>query len=230
MARQKQLWKFNRITGYWSPVRSVTDETAPKWLAIFQRDEPSEYFTISARRPSHNPQGDFNAQQSDVVARVTDKNGVRWTIVETRSKLDSPFRAEVVSDRAPYAPSLAADSVSHAKRRITEYARGAGGSANRQRGRLFGASHAARTRDEDILRARAALLDTIEKTPKGVPLTPEREASARALVGDRLAFIEEGRIYATNRGEKAARSARRFSGNDWYTYMLVDDLINNVFD
>ncbi len=156
-----------------------------------------------------------------VVARVTDDNGVRWTIVETDSKLDSPFRAEVVSERAPYAPSLAANSVSHARKRIAEYARGS--APNMQRSRLFGSSK--QDRGEDVVAARGALLDQLERQPRGVEITPERQAHAQRLVEDRLAFIEDGRIYATNRGEKAAREARRQGGANWWmTYWLLEDV------
>jgi hypothetical protein len=156
-----------------------------------------------------------------VVARVTDGNGVRWTIVETGGRLDSPFRAEVVSERAPYAPSLAADSIAHARRRIAEYARGS--APNMQRSRLFGSS--ARDRGEDVVAARGALLDQLERQPRGLEITPERQAHAQRLVEDKLAFVEDGRLYATNRGEKAAREARRRGGADWWmTYWLLEDV------
>lgn len=50
-----RLWKYNRVTGYWRAVRDVTLETAQEWLTIWQRDEPGEVFTVSARRPSWRP-------------------------------------------------------------------------------------------------------------------------------------------------------------------------------
>jgi len=152
---------------------------------------------------------------------VTDANGVRWTIAETGSNIDSPFRAEVVSDSAPYAPSLAANSVSHARKRIAEYARGI--APNMQRSRLFGSSK--RDRGEDVVAARGALLDQLERQPRGLEITPERQVHAQRLVEDKLAFIEEGRLYATNRGEQAARDARKRGGADWWmTYWLLEDV------
>ncbi len=54
-SRRKQLWKYNQITGLWVPQRTVTDETAEKWLAIFKRDEPREHFTVSTKKPSGKP-------------------------------------------------------------------------------------------------------------------------------------------------------------------------------
>ncbi len=52
---RKQLWKYNRVTGIWSPQRSVTDETAEQWLRVFRSDEPDEFFTVSTRKPSGKP-------------------------------------------------------------------------------------------------------------------------------------------------------------------------------
>lgn len=49
------LWKYNKITGYWVPVRSVTEETGKAWLDIFQRDEPGESFKLSIHKPSGAP-------------------------------------------------------------------------------------------------------------------------------------------------------------------------------
>ena len=45
------LWKYNKITGYWVAVRSVTDETKEQWLALFKRDEPGELFKVSKHKP-----------------------------------------------------------------------------------------------------------------------------------------------------------------------------------
>lgn len=53
--RQKSLWQYNRITGYWIPVRHVTDETAAQWLDIWQNDLPNETFKVSVNRPSGRP-------------------------------------------------------------------------------------------------------------------------------------------------------------------------------
>ena len=35
------LWRFNKITGFWSPVRVCKQATAKEWLEIFRRDEPT---------------------------------------------------------------------------------------------------------------------------------------------------------------------------------------------
>lgn len=45
------LWKYNKITGYWVAVRSVTDETKEQWLALFKSDEPEELFKVSKHKP-----------------------------------------------------------------------------------------------------------------------------------------------------------------------------------
>jgi len=47
-----RLWKYNKITGLWNVVRSVTAETAVEWLKVWQKDEPKETFVISIRKPS----------------------------------------------------------------------------------------------------------------------------------------------------------------------------------
>jgi len=49
--RALQLWKFNKVTGLWVPQRTVTWETADKWLDIYQRDEPGEMFKVSFNKP-----------------------------------------------------------------------------------------------------------------------------------------------------------------------------------
>jgi hypothetical protein len=46
-----QLWRYNKITGYWHPVRSVTPETAEQWLQIWRRDDPSGIYVVSAKKP-----------------------------------------------------------------------------------------------------------------------------------------------------------------------------------
>ena len=46
-----KLWKYNKTTGLWNYVRSVTEDTKDQWLNIFQKDEPSEYFKIATRKP-----------------------------------------------------------------------------------------------------------------------------------------------------------------------------------
>ena len=49
------LWKYNKVTGYWNAQRTVTPESAQAWLAIFQHDEPTEYFCIRKHKPSNAP-------------------------------------------------------------------------------------------------------------------------------------------------------------------------------
>ena len=46
-----KLWKYNKITGYWIYIRSVTEETREQWLSIFQKDEPNEIFKLSKSKP-----------------------------------------------------------------------------------------------------------------------------------------------------------------------------------
>lgn len=52
-----QLWRYGEITGFWKPERTVTEETATLWLAIFKRDEPKAHFTISRNTPKGPPKG-----------------------------------------------------------------------------------------------------------------------------------------------------------------------------
>ena len=49
------IWRFNRITGFWRIERCCTPETVAIWLALFERDEPSENFAVSRFAPKHNP-------------------------------------------------------------------------------------------------------------------------------------------------------------------------------
>jgi len=60
-----QLWRYNKITGYWKPVRSVTPETAGTWLSIWRSDEPNEAFKVSADKPTGAP----SALAKDSVAK-----------------------------------------------------------------------------------------------------------------------------------------------------------------
>ena len=46
-----KLWKYNKITGFWNVVRSVTPDIAVEWLMVWQKDEPKETFVISTRKP-----------------------------------------------------------------------------------------------------------------------------------------------------------------------------------
>jgi hypothetical protein len=50
-----KLWKYNRITGLWDFQRAVSPETADSWLAVFQKDQPQEYFRVSKNKPSQAP-------------------------------------------------------------------------------------------------------------------------------------------------------------------------------
>jgi hypothetical protein len=50
-----KLWKFNKITGYWVFQRDCTNETASRWLKLFQNDEPGEFFKLSKNKPSKPP-------------------------------------------------------------------------------------------------------------------------------------------------------------------------------
>ena len=45
------LWKFNKVTGYWELCRSCDKENAAEWLSIFQNDEPNAQFKISKNKP-----------------------------------------------------------------------------------------------------------------------------------------------------------------------------------
>jgi hypothetical protein len=49
------LWKFNKRSGIWSHERNVDADTKDKWLSIFQKDEPGEYFVVSAKKPKNDP-------------------------------------------------------------------------------------------------------------------------------------------------------------------------------
>jgi hypothetical protein len=50
------LWKYNQVTGFWNPERTIKDETmTTEWLEIFEKDEPGEFFRVSRFRPNYNP-------------------------------------------------------------------------------------------------------------------------------------------------------------------------------
>jgi hypothetical protein len=49
------LWQYNKITGYWVQVRTVTSETKNEWLKVYQDDEPNESFKVSINRPIAPP-------------------------------------------------------------------------------------------------------------------------------------------------------------------------------
>lgn len=49
------LWEYNAVTGYWSPGRSCTAETAQGWLECWQKDRPAGHVVLSRRRPSEPP-------------------------------------------------------------------------------------------------------------------------------------------------------------------------------
>lgn len=49
------LWKYNKITGMWKYQRDLTDETKTKWLEIFKKDEPDEFFVASKNKPNKKP-------------------------------------------------------------------------------------------------------------------------------------------------------------------------------
>jgi len=49
------LWKYNPVTGFWKPERTVTDKTKDHWLEIFQKDEPKANFIVSKNKPSKKP-------------------------------------------------------------------------------------------------------------------------------------------------------------------------------
>jgi hypothetical protein len=63
------LWKYNRITGYWTHERSVTKETSQQWLSIFSHDKPGEAFKVSARKPSGKPTGGKTRQRNPLGKR-----------------------------------------------------------------------------------------------------------------------------------------------------------------
>ncbi|WP_297505128.1 hypothetical protein [Ferrovum sp.] len=52
------LWRFNKITGFWSPVRVCKQATAKEWLEIFRRDEPNEIFVLSLFKPKKAPESE----------------------------------------------------------------------------------------------------------------------------------------------------------------------------
>ena len=47
-----KLWKYNRITGMWTFMRTCEDKA---WLAVFQKDEPDQHFKLSKTRPRLPP-------------------------------------------------------------------------------------------------------------------------------------------------------------------------------
>lgn len=52
----KTLWKYNKITGYWTPQRKCLNGEWLEWLKIYEYDEPKEYFYVtSGHSPKHRP-------------------------------------------------------------------------------------------------------------------------------------------------------------------------------
>ena len=51
------IWKYNPATGSWTLVRDSYKENAPRWMEIFQGDEPDAVFKISKKRPVKSPKG-----------------------------------------------------------------------------------------------------------------------------------------------------------------------------
>lgn len=49
------LWKYNRITGFWVHQRACSAENAEAWLQVFQKDEPTETFRLAKHQPKVNP-------------------------------------------------------------------------------------------------------------------------------------------------------------------------------
>jgi hypothetical protein len=54
-AEISSLWKFNKVSGYWNHIRSCNATNCAQWLAVFERDEPDEFFRIAKRKPNDNP-------------------------------------------------------------------------------------------------------------------------------------------------------------------------------
>lgn len=55
MGKQK-IWKYNKVTGYWVLVKTIDIAyDAPKWLEIFQSDEPDESFILAYSKPRMYP-------------------------------------------------------------------------------------------------------------------------------------------------------------------------------
>ncbi len=56
--RYYHLWRYNKVTGYWRLERSCHPDDAARWLDIFSKDEPGEFFRlvpVGDRRPQDNP-------------------------------------------------------------------------------------------------------------------------------------------------------------------------------
>ena len=52
------LWRFNKITGFWSPELICKQDTAKEWIEIFRRDEPNEIFMLSLYQPRKAPESE----------------------------------------------------------------------------------------------------------------------------------------------------------------------------
>jgi hypothetical protein len=51
----RSLWRYNKITGLWVHVRTVSVATEDRWLQIWQRDEPDTHFVVAKNRPRMAP-------------------------------------------------------------------------------------------------------------------------------------------------------------------------------
>lgn len=63
--RSLKIWKYNKITGYWNPLKTIeVREDGEKWLKVFQEDEPKEFFKLSSNKPNNNPTLKSNMKES----------------------------------------------------------------------------------------------------------------------------------------------------------------------
>ena len=49
------IWRYDKVTGYWNLVRDCYRENAKRWLEIFRQDEPDVTFKAQRRRPVKAP-------------------------------------------------------------------------------------------------------------------------------------------------------------------------------
>lgn len=73
-----KLFKYNKNTGIWDYVRSVTKENANQWLSVFSKDEPSETFKLSKYPPKMRIKSNPDKKKIPEPKLVFSKDGLSY--------------------------------------------------------------------------------------------------------------------------------------------------------
>lgn len=116
------LWKYNKITGFWSHIRNVSPETKNDWLRVHMKDEPDEHFVVSRNKPYHNPIKENVNMPGDIEEGVDQDKQVMTEISDyfRRRKREE----EIISGKRPARKKQPAQTSDYAKRRAQEKKQG----------------------------------------------------------------------------------------------------------